>query len=274
MRDMRTLTCVGVAFIMVTCGAMPALAQRRPNVVLIYADDLGYGDVSSYGAKAFETPSIDRLAKEGLRFSDAHASAATCTPSRYAILTGEYAWRNPGTGILPGNAGLVIEPGRTTLPSVLRGAGYATGVVGKWHLGLGLAGGPDWNALISPGPNEVGLDASFIMAATGDRVPDSYNVMDAFLGRSKTGRGDLVEQAQALSLRQGQWKFIEPSTGPSMNANTNTELGNDRAPQLYNLRDDPGERRNVATAHPAKVRELQALLQRIRQAGRSRPIQP
>src|SRR4026208_255862 len=106
-----------------------ALAQDKPNIVLIMTDDLGYGDVSAYGATALRTPNIDRLAKEGLRFTDAHSSAATCTPSRYALLTGEYAWRKPGTGVLPGNAALIIDPQRTTLPSMLRRAGSSTGGV-------------------------------------------------------------------------------------------------------------------------------------------------
>src|SRR3990170_574137 len=160
--------------LLIALAAGQAAAQARPNVVLIYADDLGYGDVSSYGARRLKTPNIDRLAREGIRFTDAHATAATCTPSRYAMLTGEYAWRKPGTGILPGNAGLIIESGRTTLPSVFQRAGFATGVVGKWHLGLGPAGGPDWNGEIRPGPLDIGFDSAFIMAATGDRVPTVY----------------------------------------------------------------------------------------------------
>src|SRR4051794_34836315 len=119
-------------------GAPGVLAADRPNIVLIYADDLGYGDVGCYGATSVRTPNVDRLAREGMRFTDGHSASATCTPSRYALMTGEYPWRRKGTGVLPGNATLIIEPGRTTLASVLKGAGYATGVVGKWHLGLGL----------------------------------------------------------------------------------------------------------------------------------------
>jgi arylsulfatase A-like enzyme len=160
--------------LLLACATMNAAAQDRPNVVLIYADDLGYGDVSAYGATRLKTPNIDRLAREGIRFTDAHSSAATCTPSRYAMLTGEYAWRKPGTGVLPGNAALIIEPGRPTLAGVFQRSGFATGVVGKWHLGLGLSGGPDWNGEIRPGPNDLGFDSSFIMAATGDRVPTIY----------------------------------------------------------------------------------------------------
>ena len=155
------------------CVALAAHSADRPNIVLIYADDLGYGDLSCYGAKRIQTPNIDRLAAEGLRFTDGHSPSATCTPSRYAMLTGEYAWRKRGTGVLPGDAALIIEPGRHTMASVLQEAGYKTAVVGKWHLGLGRAD-IDWNGDIKPGPLEIGFDYSFLMPATGDRVPCVY----------------------------------------------------------------------------------------------------
>ena len=155
------------------CVAPSFGQQRKPNILLIYADDLGYGDLSCYGASRIKTPNIDRIAREGLRFTDGHSSSATCTPSRYSMLTGEYAWRKRGTGVLPGNAPLIIEPGRATMASVLQKAGYKTGVVGKWHLGLGRAG-MDWNDEIKPGPLEIGFDYSFLMPATGDRVPCVY----------------------------------------------------------------------------------------------------
>jgi arylsulfatase A-like enzyme len=482
--------------------------EPLPNVVLIYADDLGYGDVSAYGATRYQTPHVDSLAAQGLRLTNAHAAAATCTPSRYAMMTGEYAWRRKGTGVLPGDARLIVEPGRTTLASVMKRAGYRTGVVGKWHLGLG--DGPlDWNAEIRPGPREIGFEESFLVPATGDRVPcvyvengrvqgldpkdpievsyehpvgneptgkahpellkmhpsaghdqtivngisrigwmsggrsarwvdedmadvltakatafierhraepfflyyathdihvprvphprfagrsglgprgdvvlqldwatgqilealdrlkladrtlvlftsdngpvvddgyrdqakellgghrpsgplrggkysafdggtrvpmivrwpgrvkpgvsdalvgqvdflasfaalagqaltredapDSFDVLGALLGTSPAGRDELVEQAGPLSLISGRWKYIEPHQGRRVHPETETELGNDPQPQLYDLSVDLGERRNVAAEHPEVVRDIAARLARIREGGHSRP---
>jgi arylsulfatase A-like enzyme len=147
-------------------------AERLPNIIIFYVDDLGYGDISSYGATRVSTPLVDRLAANGLKLTDAHSSAATCTPSRYAMLTGSYAFRNDAR-ILPGDAPLLIDTAMRTLPDMLKEAGYATAVIGKWHLGLG-DGQINWNQQISPGPAEVGFDESFLIPATGDRVPCVY----------------------------------------------------------------------------------------------------
>ena len=160
-----------------------AIAQqnKKPSIILIYTDDLGYGDVSCNGSSAIQTPNIDKLAKNGVRFTNAHATSATCTPSRFSLLTGKYAWRKEGTGIAPGDASLLIPTNITTLPGMLQNAGYKTGVIGKWHLGLGGEKGPDWNGDIKPGPLEIGFDYSFLIPATGDRVPcvfvENHNVI-------------------------------------------------------------------------------------------------
>ncbi|KAA6434794.1 arylsulfatase [Rufibacter glacialis] len=158
------------------------MAQKRPNVVLIYVDDLGYGDLSSYGATKIKTPHLDQLAKEGIQFTNGHSTSATCTPSRYGLMTGEYPWRKSGTGVLPGDAALIIPEGITTLPALFQRAGYRTGVVGKWHLGLGTAVEKDWNAEITPGPNERGFDYSFLFPATADRVPTVFMENGRVLG--------------------------------------------------------------------------------------------
>lgn len=499
-------------FSIVLLLAMPvyellAQTKAKPNIILIYTDDLGYGDVSAYGTSAIPTPNIDRLAKNGVRFTNAHATSATCTPSRFSLLTGKYAWRKEGTGIAPGDASLLIPTSTTTLPAMLQKGGYNTAVIGKWHLGLGDAKGADWNGHIAPGPLEIGFNYSFLIPATGDRVPcvfvenhqvlnldkndpikvsykepvdpaaptgkknpellklhpshghdmtivngisrigymtggnaalwrdedfadmlvkkanayitqqkkhpfflyfsthdihvprmaherfqgksgfgprgdvllqldwtvgqiesilkkngmlentliiftsdngqviddgykdeaveklgnhkpngifrggkysafeagtrvpfivswpakmkagkvnnalfsqvdlfaslaslinvsvpegqapDSKNALPALLNQSSQSREWLVEQSlnSTLSLLVGSWKYIEPSKGPKINKDTNTELGNSTEPQLYNLADDPGETKNLAAAFPDKVNEMKALLEKIKQ---------
>jgi len=496
-------------FLALTGSAAFVSPPRKPNIVLIYADDVGYGDVSCYGATRVRTPNIDSIAGQGIRFTNAHSPSATCTPSRYALMTGQYAWRMPGTAILPGDAPLIIKPGRVTLPAMLKQQGYRTGAVGKWHLGLG-DGKIDWNGEIAPGPLEIGFDYSFLMPATLDRVPcvfvenhrvvnldpkdpievsyekpfpgeatgkhdpellkmrpshghdqaivngvsrigymtggksalwtdetivdvlsskacafvdrnkeepfflyyathdihvprlpnprflgktgmgprgdaiaeldwsvgeilkaldrngltentlvifssdngpvvddgyqdqaveklgshkpagpfrggkysnfdggtrvpfivrwaghakpdsqssalisqidllssfaaltrqplpgeaapDSMNVLPALLGKSKTGRRQLVEDAGVLSFIDGDWKLIQPSDLPAINKNTNTELGNAPKPQLYNLARDPGEKNDLADRQPEKVAAMVQQLNQIRAAHRTRP---
>lgn len=150
-----------------------ALAET-PNIIVIMADDLGYGDLSCYGATAVKTPHIDRLAAEGVRFTNGYCSASTCTPTRYSFLTGSYAFRTKGTGIAPPNSPAIIPAGTTTVASLLQTAGYKTAVVGKWHLGLGGEDGPDWNGKLNPGPMEIGFDSCFLLPTTNDRVPQVY----------------------------------------------------------------------------------------------------
>ncbi len=482
------------------------LLRGVPNIILILADDVGYGDLSCYGAHSLQTPNLDKLAGGGLKLTNGHATSATCTPSRYSLLTGEYAWRRNDTAILPGDAPALIKPGQTTLASLLKKRGYATGCVGKWHLGLG-DGHIDWNSEIKPGPNQIGFDYSFIIPATGDRVPcvfvengrvvnldpadpikidykaplpgelvarehpellrmqashghsdaivngvgrigfmtggksalwvdeeistvltakavkfiddharepfflyfathdihvprvpnprfvgksgmgprgdaileldwtvgevmktlerqgltqntllmfssdngpvvddgyrdqaverlgshkpagiyrggkysnfdggtrvpwivrwparvkadqiseaaisqvdlsatlaaltgqafangsmpDSFNELSALLGESKQGRAWVIEHAGALSIVQDGWKLISPSSGPKMDNNTHTELGNDPKPQLYHVAADPSEKQDLASQEPERVRVLSALLKEIKSSAR------
>jgi len=137
-----------------------------------------------------------------------------------------------------------------------------------------------WPSRVKPGESEALVSQIDFPASLGalagaslppETAPDSFNVLDALLGESTTGRAHLVEQAGVLSLRQGPWKLIEPSKRPKVNKATNTELGNDPQPRLYHLKDDPGETRDVGPQHPEKVKEMAAALEEIRTRGRSRP---
>jgi len=160
-----------VAGIAVTASQASRAASENPNVVIIYGDDVGYGDIGAYGAKLIPTPNVDKLAKESLVFTDGHCSAATCTPSRFSLLTGVCGFRH-GVRILPPNAPLSIKTNMLTLPGLFKKAGYQTAVVGKWHLGLGEKGvKTDWNGVVKPGPRQIGFDYSFLLPSTNDRVP-------------------------------------------------------------------------------------------------------
>jgi len=172
MIKLLSITGISIVPLAVTAGNLSTENSKKPNVVLIYADDIGYGDLSCYGFSKVQTPNIDKLAAEGIRFTNSNCGASTSTPSRYALLTGQYAWRKEGTGIAPGDAAMIIKPTQNSMPRMFQTMGYKTAVVGKWHLGLGNeTGKQNWNGLITPGLRELGFDYSYILAATGDRTP-------------------------------------------------------------------------------------------------------
>lgn len=178
----RWLLAIALIGMFLIAGRVEAADPAKPNIIVIMADDLGYGDLSCYGAKAVTTPNIDKLAAQGLRFTSGYTSASTCTPTRFSMLTGTYAFRQKGTGIAPPAAPAIIQPGTETLATLLKKAGYATGVVGKWHLGLGGPDGPDWNGKITPGPRDIGFDYCFLLPTTNDRVPSVYVENDRVVG--------------------------------------------------------------------------------------------
>ena len=193
--------------------------NTRPNVVIIYADDLGYGDLGCYGAIGVETPNVDRLSNNGLRFTNAHAVASTSTPSRYSLLTGEYPWRKQGTDVAAGDAAMIISPDQYTVADVFKEAGYTTAAFGKWHLGLGAqTGKQDWNKPITPALADIGFDYSYIMAATADRVP-------------------------CVFIENGSVANYDPSAPIYVNYNKNFDgepTGRDNPELLYNLKSSHG----------------------------------
>jgi arylsulfatase A-like enzyme len=167
---------VAVALTTGTVLAAQEPPRRTPNIIVMLADDLGYGDLGCYGATKVKTPNINRLAREGMLFTDAHSPASVCTPSRYNLMTGRYCWRTwAGHGTIWANDPILIEEGRTTVASLLKGAGYQTACIGKWHLGFGKPGlpswddllGPDFNGELRPGPLDVGFEYFFGMPAVG-----------------------------------------------------------------------------------------------------------
>lgn len=212
---------------------------QRPNVVVVLADDMGWGDIGCYGATKIATPAMDRVAAEGARATDCHSASAVCTPSRYAILTGRYAWRSPlKRHVLFGHAPSIIEAGRPTLASVLRGAGYATGAFGKWHLGLGwhFRDGRRWSAFdpgmsltaevddgsnidyasgFTDGPIERGFDRFFGIAGSLDMAPYCYLDQDNTVGLPNV-RKEVLYPAYGPGQRPGlqtrDWREDEVDT--------------------------------------------------------------
>ncbi len=161
-------------FLLLTSSSyLLTLNAAPPNVVVIFADDLGYGDTSCYGATKVHTPNIDRLAAEGRRFTDAHTASAVCTPSRYCLLTGEYAFRGDHWAPVFLKVGLIVDPDKTTVADVMKRSGYRTACIGKWHLGFGEET-PNWNGALKPGPLELGFDYYFGMPVVNSHPPFVY----------------------------------------------------------------------------------------------------
>lgn len=206
--------------------ALPPLVidAQEPNVILIYADDLGFGDLECFGAKNVKTPAVNRLAEEGTLFTNAHAAAATSTPSRYGLLTGRYAWRDPGTDVAAGNAAMIIKPHQYTMADMFKSTGYKTGAIGKWHLGLGdETGEQDWNAPLPAALGDLGFDYSYIMAATADRVPCVF-----------------IENGQVANWDQNSPIYV------SYKENFEGEpTGRDNPELLYNLRPSHGHDQSI-----------------------------
>ncbi|MBO7230240.1 MAG: sulfatase-like hydrolase/transferase [Bacteroidaceae bacterium] len=201
-----------------------AYLKSRPNVVMIYADDLGFGDLECYGAIGVKTPNVNKLSDNGLRFTNAHAVASTSTPSRYSLLTGEYPWRKQGTDVAAGDAAMIISPDQYTVADVFKEAGYTTAAFGKWHLGLGAeTGKQDWNAPITPALADIGFDYSYIMAATADRVP-------------------------CVFIENGAVANYDPSAPIYVSYNKNFEgepTGADNPEQLFNLQSSHGHNNSI-----------------------------
>jgi arylsulfatase A-like enzyme len=177
----QPLTSSTLAFAIAAATAVFANASEpspaKPNIIVILADDVGIGDAGCYGATKIKTPNIDRLAAEGQRFENSHASAAVCTPTRYSLLTGQYSWRRDAVGVnrgvANGNSPLLIPTDMKTAPGLLQQAGYRTAAIGKWHLGFGTTK-PDYNGELRPGPLEIGFDEYFGIPATNDRIPTVF----------------------------------------------------------------------------------------------------
>ena len=204
---MKSTLIVGIGASLLTAGIAKAqqrqdITPRTPNVLFIYADDLGYGDLECYDGTQVKTPNINRLAKNGIRFTNAHATASTSTPSRYSMLTGEYAWRRPGTDIAAGNAGMIIRPERYTIADMFKNAGYATAAIGKWHLGLGdKAGEQELERPTPHRPWRSGIGLFLYHGGDGKTAVPLRIHRERAGGELRSGRPDLCQLPAELSRR-------------------------------------------------------------------------
>ena len=205
-----------VSLLFLVVFAAGAAADGKPNIVIIYADDLGYGDVGCHGATHVQTPNIDRLARQGRRFTDAHTASAVCTPSRYTLLTGRYPVRrgNLWSPVFL-KTPLVIDPARTTIADVAKSAGYDTACIGKWHLGFGTQSPTDWNGLLKPGPLELGFDSYFGLPVVNSHPPFVYVENHRVVGFDKA---DPFVYGQKAETRVFEEKFKTDAIGGAKKA--------------------------------------------------------
>ena len=258
------------------------IATDRPNVIIIYGDDVGFGDVGVNGSTLIPTPNIDRLAASGINFTDGHCTASTCTPSRFSLLTGIHAFRY-NAAILKPDAPLIIPTDQLTLADLFKRAGYQTGIVGKWHLGLGTKGiSTDWNGDVKPGPLELGFDDSFLVPSTNDRVPTVYlrdhrvvnldpadplfvgqKVTDVRPHTGSTQYPDGETNREAMTYYQSSnWHNHSVINGIGRigyMAGGKSALWNDET--ISDTLVDEAEK--FISTHPAKAKEMQALLDKL-----------
>ena len=169
--------------------------SEKPNVIIINADDLGYGDTGVYGATKVQTPNIDKLAAEGKRFTDAHSASAVCTPSRYALITGEYAFRINNALPVFSRDSLIVDPEKLTIADVMKEQDYKTGIIGKWHLGFGDKKPTNWNEELKPGPLELGFDYYFGVPVLNSHPPFVYVENHKVLGLEEDDPMEYGKQA-------------------------------------------------------------------------------
>ena len=230
MKNLKLL--VSVIFLGLGVSSCAQQSSNKSNVILINADDLGYGDLSCYGATKIRTPNIDKLAKEGKMFTDAHSASAVCTPSRFALLTGQYPIRgNNGNGIwgpAPVTSELIIDPEKLTIGDVFKNAGYATSIIGKWHLGFGK-GINKWEQPLSPGPNDLGFDYYYGVPVVNSAPPYVYVENDHVVGADPND--------PLVYVGRGKNKEVTPITPIPPEASQRTRnmfKGAEAAHKLYN----------------------------------------
>lgn len=208
---MKAFAAGGLALSTLGCSAFAQESKKKPNVVLIYTDDLGYGDVGCNGATKVRTPNIDKIAAQGRRFTNAHVASAACSPSRYGLLTGRYPWRANFWRPVFAPSPLQIDPNRKTLPDVMKASGYATACVGKWHLGFGEKPRIDWNGKLSPGPLDCGFDYYYGVPVVNSHPPFVYVENDRVLGLDPsdpikyTRKGNVPSKAYPLKHTKGRF---------------------------------------------------------------------